>query len=277
MKLAEEYLKISSDDLVVSEILFRESKYSYSIYFLQQSVEKASKAFGLYSESISTDELKTKISHNSKKVFTRGIDSLQKEFNKISDIELLFGEFLNLDEPESKLEFSDFWTKMQKEFKSLVHLNPNDFTWLEEEEFNEIIQVIEGASFSDHILDEIKDGIKLNLGRVLESLSKSEIYEIKQTENELTSIVSKFASLFVDLQPKLTKVYLSLFYLSLILTAHNQITRYPCDSCGETPMDIYDDDELLIKKYAILKKLIQENIETIKEVFLDLKPAGNNS
>jgi len=77
-------------------------------YFLQQSVEKASKAFGLYSESISPDELKTKISHNSKKVFTRSIDSLQKEFNKISDIELVFGEFLGFDGLGSKLEFSNF-------------------------------------------------------------------------------------------------------------------------------------------------------------------------
>jgi len=69
-ELASDLLKIAKDDLDACEIMYDKKKYAKSINFLQQSVEKASKAYAIYFGNFSKKEIKN-INHNSPDAFVR--------------------------------------------------------------------------------------------------------------------------------------------------------------------------------------------------------------
>ncbi len=96
MDLALSFYKTAKADLRIAKLLHDNSEFPNSIYHFQQAVEKLSKAFGLKNNFIESKNIESKISHRSEKVFTKHIAKTQKEFDKITEIESLFPDFLNL-------------------------------------------------------------------------------------------------------------------------------------------------------------------------------------
>jgi len=74
-ELADNLLKIAKDDLDACEIMYNKKKYAKSTNFLQQSVEKASKAYAIYSGNFSKKEIKS-INHNTLDAFVRLLEKL---------------------------------------------------------------------------------------------------------------------------------------------------------------------------------------------------------
>lgn len=66
-ELADSFARIARDDFKASSILFRSGCYADSVYLLQQSVEKASKAFGLVNGIVkpTSQELVGEVGHQS--------------------------------------------------------------------------------------------------------------------------------------------------------------------------------------------------------------------
>ena len=58
------FLRTSRDDLTASKLLYEQNSYALAVYHLQQAVEKATKAYCLFSGRISVDEI-LKIKHES--------------------------------------------------------------------------------------------------------------------------------------------------------------------------------------------------------------------
>lgn len=81
-KFISELLEISEQDLLASEILYHDKKYPQAVYLLQQSAEKATKAYGLFCDEIDMSQLISPISHNSEKVFSL---SIEKHMNECAD------------------------------------------------------------------------------------------------------------------------------------------------------------------------------------------------
>jgi hypothetical protein len=65
----EEFIVLSKEDLEITEILYKEKKYSNALYHYHQSVEKAVKYVGLSIGGISETQLNTDIKHDPIKVF----------------------------------------------------------------------------------------------------------------------------------------------------------------------------------------------------------------
>ncbi|MCD5969400.1 HEPN domain-containing protein, partial [Riemerella anatipestifer] len=64
-----DFIELAKNDIESSEILFKYKKFSNSIYFYHQAVEKVVKYLGLQIGIINENELK-RISHNPLKVFS---------------------------------------------------------------------------------------------------------------------------------------------------------------------------------------------------------------
>ena len=58
MSIAEIFMEISKMDLAAAKCLYKSGLYSQAVFYLQQSVEKAAKSFGLLTGTINENELK---------------------------------------------------------------------------------------------------------------------------------------------------------------------------------------------------------------------------
>jgi HEPN domain-containing protein len=85
LRLADDLLECSKQDLKVCQLLYQEKKYAYSTYFLQQCAEKASKAYVLYFGKFTKNDLYT-ISHNSLKAFVMLLERMDSLVSKIHSL-----------------------------------------------------------------------------------------------------------------------------------------------------------------------------------------------
>jgi len=84
MKFAETLFEIARNDLEASKCLFERELYPQAVFYLQQSIEKATKSFGLLNDVIKEDELKH-VSHNPLKVYKKSIEKQKKKIERIMD------------------------------------------------------------------------------------------------------------------------------------------------------------------------------------------------
>ena len=82
MKLSTSYYDIAVVDIKASKILFGNKLYSQSVFYFQQSVEKANKAFAILTEIISEEEAKFDRDHNTNKIYKRIIDKQTNEIEQ---------------------------------------------------------------------------------------------------------------------------------------------------------------------------------------------------
>ena len=108
----KELVEIAENDLKSSAILYNEELYSQSIYFLQQSVEKISKAYSVLSGDIKPKDIAKKIGHTTPKFLTTQLaitfdrliemgDSLRKAVEEKESAEDLIESLENLKEFKS--------------------------------------------------------------------------------------------------------------------------------------------------------------------------------
>jgi len=74
--LINQLIEISESDLQASKILFQQGLYPHAVFYLQQSVEKLVKTIGLKTGAIVPSELKNRISHNTIKVYLKGVQKV---------------------------------------------------------------------------------------------------------------------------------------------------------------------------------------------------------
>ena len=82
-----EFFKISKDDLKISKLLYKKKYFAASIYHLQQSVEKLTKAYLLKTRFIDRKDL-SKISHKTPKGILKILEdeSIKKDINILEKI-----------------------------------------------------------------------------------------------------------------------------------------------------------------------------------------------
>jgi len=85
MKLSKVILIIAKDDLISSHTLFRKGLYPQSLFFLQQSIEKANKALALDCGIIKPDDLHKEIGHNTYKIYNKYLKKEMETINILSE------------------------------------------------------------------------------------------------------------------------------------------------------------------------------------------------
>lgn len=83
MNVAEILLEISKRDLEAANCLYQNKFYPQAVFYLQQSVEKAAKSFGLLAKMIDESELKGSIGHNPLKIHKKIMDQQRQKIEEI--------------------------------------------------------------------------------------------------------------------------------------------------------------------------------------------------
>jgi hypothetical protein len=263
-------LDISEKDLAAARCLFKEKLYPQAIFYLQQAVEKATKAIGLHHKIITENEL-VDIGHDAVKVYIRILEELKSKVIKAQDRikhfpklkhTTLFRKFEEI--PPEKFE------EILTNFESFVRYSNRQLT---DEE-------LENAFSELNKLEEELSSLKITIDKEDINKFKSLAYEVAKAIGEEDPIAYKIIEKeFDSLTPQLTKklieyaisaahCYNYLLFLSVRIDYRlASLTRYPYPESGHNPLQVYTKQHPLVKKFEQLTQVTEKALNVLGEVF----------
>lgn len=238
MKMYVELLKIAQSDLRASTILYDNELYPQAIFYFQQSVEKASKSYGLLSGVITDADLKKEIGHNAFKIYTKFIEK-RKEANP-SVIREMGDPFLTLEELTTLKQHS-----LRQVDRGLINLN-----------------LIFKQPYNENHIDTHEKEIKISLKNI-EYFIEDELKRIRRMTD--VNIIMKIINILINvsklhhdkLKRKMTMESIArqgmlfsviesvLYNFSDIFRSHSTTTRYP--EKERTPIKTYTKNSPIVK------------------------------
>jgi len=271
-KVAISLFEIAQIDLGSAILLYNSKLYSNSIFNLQQCIEKLTKSMGLIFEIIKTDQLKS-INHFSHKVYKHASENSVKELN---ESEYQFDESIikALELYKANLKQGLEWIKSQRN---------SDFQHIDLDELNELLDFIIGEKPTKEIN---YNTIASNLAEQIKEFAE----EIKIENKSLKSYISEYSQdnktdvfkFIAELELISFALNKSLLLLSLILSPHQNVSRYPCEECGSSPIDEYDENHPIIIEFEKIVWLVKISIDMYEKLFntlirrkIEKEPADN--
>ncbi len=274
MTMDTEFLAIAKMDLEASKVLYEKELYPQAVFYFQQSVEKATKAFALITgQKISEKEFINDIRHQAINVFEKSIrdqknryEQLKANLNKLPELKetKIFKDF-NLERNIRQLDRHLAHIKeVKKDKRDLIYISSWDIRSILKEiestkkEFEKEKQNISKLKISERASNKKKKELielynslsKYNPVRFEEAKNELEKIDLKQLAEKLIKSLSEPISIIISIS-------MALYYLSIITLPHSSLTRYPLDDF--TPVNLYT------KKLPIVKKLpelceVQDNV-----------------
>lgn len=289
IEFIEDLIKISQDDLKASKILHSKKLYPQSIYFLQQSIEKANKSFALLT-GISKDkeELQSEISHDSLKIHKRALkqqegrinkfESIKENYPGLEDLDFLSG--MDLEGYRENLDEANFFIRNIRR-SSMDSISKDDISKAVEE-LNDLEREISERKNKDLDLKEQTKNVKEQLGQFIEFFEgKDEVdeEEINKLKSEIESgkTLEGTTEKMIDLIPEMLEasyINVALFYLSSIIPEeHSNETRYPDGKVN--PHNFYTESSAIVKNYTDLIEVLEKTLEKLQKIFDNVKSAKN--
>jgi HEPN domain-containing protein len=276
--MKEAFFEISQKDLKASKLLFKNKLYPQAVFYLQQSVEKATKSFGILNEIITLEEARYDVGHDSLKIYKKMMKSLQKEME-------YFEEIINKNPRLGKNKIveditSNFSSKKMREY--LNSLNDMDnkrvYNFPSKKDIESSIKLLDiiesklGKSSLPSILtkQKLEESVK-NMEEPLDTFSELDpeiVDQVKNGVNELLAPDSRNVILGIgEFWMDLLYVLFSLFLLSYLLPWYHAIyTKYP-DEKGQNPREIYNEEHPLIRFYDDLVKIMEKTLSKMGNLF----------
>jgi len=280
MKFAETLFEIARNDLEASKCLFERELYPQAVFYLQQSIEKATKSFGLLNDVIKEDELKH-VSHNPLKVYKKSIEKQKKKIERIMDAN---EKVPKLGEAKliKDLNFRNYHKKIAEFLTWLGSLSFEETLFIQKSKLRFVIQEL------DNLESEL-EGVTINSN---EELLKVSLEESKKASMEILDAFYEFSpqkiekvkeDLNIKLDLNLMKeviraiqsapikkaiyVTYSLYYLSLIMLPHAIVTRYPDNN--HNPLEIYNKNLPLIQLFGDMVEIMEKTLSKLENLLTE--------
>jgi len=258
--LAYEYAKVSDKDIESASLLYSNRLYPQACYFLQQSVEKTAKSYGLLMGSIKAEELIKDVGHLSAISLLYHFDGTYNKYFEAFNI--LVDDLVKAN-------------KMKKDVGDLIKLRDKlDKVDRSQLSFKPVIEQIQNPEF-----EKLMWNATINLDRndsmvndALTSLEKSKWSRIEPFLPIIQILIFKRGPA-INCYLHLIKVSWRVGPLTLITMWHEKTTRYPpIKESDYWNLDAYNAQTQLIKRFKFLNKHARiSSKEILKATFLAKK------
>lgn len=284
-----DWLKCADDDLASAKLLYHNKHYSNSLYHLQQSVEKATKAFGLGLKLVHRpSDMRKKIGHKPLNLIGIGtgeyynrVSEMPKEYQILGNdvgqslIEWLvniYAKKMDVSDSEQDLirqnaytEFKNRSTKgvdyLKKSLKSLPKTQELEFYFKEMKITKEML--LETPPIMEILNDDKSDFSEFVKSSALSSLrhiytannlaSEDEFNSEVETNNQLIDYVCEnFLCKFVYLFCLNNYIWSFIIALSAITGTLEENTRYPKPKDLYNPLKQYSEEYILVRMFEEL-------------------------
>ncbi|MGV9206325.1 MAG: HEPN domain-containing protein [Promethearchaeia archaeon] len=235
----------SKIDLKSSRTLYDQELYPQSVFYLEQSVEKITKAYSIAVLGLDPKDAKKRISHKSPKTMLKKVDV----FKEIHD------EF-----KKNYHELNEIISDKNKEKICKMNRDNIETLLVALEETEKQLEI-------DIVFDQIRESKLIDgLIEIIFSIDICES-EVEKIKNKTFKILEKKTSL-----EEMGKMIPTLLYLSLLTFSHAEFSRYPPlpeDKASLSPID-YDEEEvdliIFIDKICnIIEECINDFEDFLKE------------
>lgn len=281
MKDYEKLLEISKQDLEASKTLYSKKFYPHSAFFLQQSIEKANKAFSIFINIAEDIKDAKKANHNPLNLAKNAAEKYEKE-NQYFEEELKDKPHLQDLFEDSKPHFENLKSgaKDMIETVNLMNKSKDKIFRVKEENIEKGIDTIyKNLDYLEQQEKELKEreppkGFNIFLKSLFEEqvkslgekLSKKEYppLDLEKVEGAKKEALKEIESgdflrdhikrqLFIN---KATQVFAGLNFLTGLTLAFESSSRYPEElNNWKLPSELYNEDLAIIKKINLLFEL----------------------
>jgi len=281
IKYIEDLLDVSNSNLDSSLILFDKKKYPESLFLLQQSIEKSTKAMGLFFGGIKKKHLEKKVGHDLLKIYEYSLKKLICKNNKFLKImsknpQLRKVDLLKtVDRNKLNIELESLLNQLNiiRKEKDRIGTTSRDLDrYLSKiikffKEKEKALQELQNLTITDRQFQQARKKMISSLLQ-LKNISKkiySEEYEktissIEKLDKQF--VINKVKETFSYIIPPFT-IYIISLYLSIIIFPHSvSKTRYPD---FKNPNKFYTLSKPILKKFSRIAKLQKK---CIKEIYL---------
>ncbi len=282
------FFRMALEDLESSEILYQYKKYSQSIFYLQQAVEKGFKAYGIKFSLPKNDPQQNH--HNPLLMVTKLIEQQRRKQNMILRDNDRYSRIndalkkMGVSYDDIYLEFKENSVKVTNTIDENAHeydvSNEKLITLIEDmnvitSKFNDIKNVFDSETTSKivnlifdltpHILDENQ----------LSSIVSEDI-PIEQKKEKLTKAfegirnmdgVSDFNDKFMSMLFLMLGSFILFINLALITIPHAAIARYPQNKISFDPYAYYTDELPLVQHLPELQTYTRVALEWLEKLY----------
>jgi HEPN domain-containing protein len=272
MKMSMELLNIAEQDLQAAEVLYENELYPQSIFYFQQSVEKANKAFALILNIVTERELFNVIGHETVNIFEKAIKHQKnkyEQFDKHLTIIPELKEIRILKNFNVKKEVGNFdlflfdISEIKEDKNELINISSLDIRRflkkieISKKDFEKQMRNLSKFKINDKSWNKMKENF-LELYNIVLKYNPVHAEEFKNNFEKIEpNEIEKSLKTYFELSFFAISLSVSLFYLALITLPHSTITRYPQN--GSSPAKIYTKTLPIVKKLPELSE-IQNNV-----------------
>ena len=283
-----DWLECADDDLASARLLYENKHYSNSLYHLQQSVEKATKAFGIGLKLVqSVSDIQSGIGHKSLNLVEKGTtkyysnsEKLPKEFQILNKeigeqvltlfVDIFIRKMDVPDDEQEKLrrdavaEFKNRSTKGISELKQTAKRQPErkefDFYLKEMEVMKEMLldtdNVMNMIQNDDEMFNNMKNQSIISNRDIFisNSITSESEFDAKVEENKesIDTLFEQFSNQFIYLFCLSNYIWGFITPLSLITGNIESSTRYPDTAPLYNPHRYYSEEHILVQKFGAL-------------------------
>jgi HEPN domain-containing protein len=291
---AQILLETAKKDLEAARLLYSEKFYAQAVFYLEQAIEKGTKALGIKLKIIS-DEKETKdIGHHAWRLYLKMVEKIMEQTQKIEELwkateeQILISDSSSSQElkkvleeiinPSIKqvLEFRD----QASEFKDIVNTYSKEITFgsaLSQEALKKIQNILNKVnklrkealnySINNKIIESLNAWRAL-FDQTLNSISDPNLRSaLIQVSAQLTSQMETISAFIKKQHPCYIRLGFCLIYslfLSLIFSPHSVKSRYPKE--GFNPSKVYTDRLPLIQTFKFFLKSAKVFLEDLEYV-----------
>lgn len=276
MKMSVELSNIATLDLQAAKVLHENELHPQSIFYFQQSVEKANKAFALITNQVEEKDLLKEIGHESINIYQKSIQHQIKRYEQLKENlkripELKKTKFLenfdiNRNLRQLDLNLSEIY-KIKKDKKELIYISQWEIRRILKEikSANEELEKSKKKISNFKITDRVWNKMKKEMLELYDSLSKYNPLQIEEAKNNLQSndmklLVERYIKSLIE-PMSIIPLSISLYYLAIVTLPHAIIARYPQN--GLTPVNIYT---IKLPIVRMLPELINVQANVLKEL-----------
>ncbi|MER3602232.1 MAG: hypothetical protein C4339_05895 [Nitrososphaerota archaeon] len=255
------WLEIAKKDLEAARCLFCKKLYPHSVFYLQQSIEKAAKSLVIRDKIITTEEdLKKRIGHAGWQVAFILKEKLIEDLKKYPML------IEKLRQVKGPININKLLREYQRYEKKLTKKAGEKKLW----------KISSSRKYLNDMLTEISRVTKINkLNKLLKNMSLQET--LKTLKKELRNQIIRSCHIEteenkkklneqieqIELFPLRTFCYLSLISLSFVFSPHAIRSRYPEDNFN--PLNVYDEKMPLIQMLDSFIKITEESLENLEQ------------
>lgn len=266
---SRQMIEMAASDIATSKLLFEHSQFLQSLFYLQQAVEKANKAVGLWADYIDVNEMK-KLGHDHCNIHTKAVDFQieivqEMEADNIDMLSLFAGIFkcdpINTDEHTAAfMQIRDL--KQQVKAMNIFTATYEDLSE-QVKELQSIGEFIRFDGTEEDIHENVSVWVKKLIGQLTGTAAENDAAEfIHQISSVLGSQLKTVVKLMVPI--------LQLHVLGFAVTPLVQ-TRYP--GIDQNPLHILTKEHPLLRITPAIQEMTTKAIRIIR--FLQYKSPEN--